>query len=73
MQIIGTIGTITDNFDGDFVILPLGFYINFCFVDFLQFFEFSTNHKDFTRTSVKISKSIQTVNSSFLVQNINSK
>lgn len=72
MQIIGTIGTITDNFDGDFVILPLGFYINLCFVDFLQFFEFS-NHKDFTRTSVKISKSIQTVNSSFLVQNINSK
>lgn len=66
MQIIGIIGTITDNFDGDFVILPLGFYINLCF-------EFSTNHKDFTRTSVKISKSIQTVNSSFLVQNINSK
>lgn len=73
MQIIGAIGTITDNFDGDFVILPLSFYINLCFVDFLQFFEFSTNHKDFTRTSGKISKSIQTVNSSFLVQNINSK
>lgn len=73
MQIIGAIGTITDNFDGDFVILPLGFYINLCFVDFLQFFEFSTNRKDFTRTSGKISKSIQTVNSSFLVQNINSK